>query len=73
MCLAVWLIGFKALIHYLEVQSSIVQFASHIRVQANYLSSISVKFRGLICGKVRNVCFPTPGTAPKTHTFVVSF
>ena len=29
--------------------------------------------RGLICRKIRTACFPTPGTAPKTRTFVVIF
>ena len=36
-------------------------------------SLISVQFRGLICRKIRNVCFPTTGTAPKRRTFVVIF
>ena len=32
-----------------------------------------VEFHGLICRKIKQACFPTPETAPKTRTFVVSF
>ena len=36
-------------------------------------SSISVEFHGLICRKIKNACFPTPGTTPETRTFIVNF
>ena len=36
-------------------------------------SLISIQLRGLICRKIKIACFPTPGTAPKTRTFVVIF
>ena len=36
-------------------------------------SLISVEFRGLICRKIKNACFPTPVTAPNSRTFCCQF